>query len=87
MSDEFYPQRLRWSSDRGGIAKTPTKQVRLDPGAPPRQLQVIPDIEFIDYIPAIHLYRVRTKFYGERDMEDHEIGAAREALRSLTEGV
>ena len=81
MSDALHSTRLRWSQGQGsGVAKLHGVCVRL---TTPPALPSCPDLAEIDYVPEIHLGRIRQACFGWRDMEAHERREADALLRQL----
>lgn len=81
MSDALHSTRLRYSQGQcSGVAKLHGVCVRLT--APPA-LPCCPGLAEIDYVPELHLGRIREQCSGWRDMEAHECREADALLREL----
>lgn len=84
MSDALYSTRLRWSAgSRSGAAILRGRRVEL---TEPPALPSVPDLAEIDYVPEIHMGRIRRRNYGWRDMEGMEWKEADALLVTLTRG-
>lgn len=81
MSALLYASGLWYYSQRGGRAKLHGRELLLHDA--PRLPGVALILAEIEYVPEVHVVRLREKFGGWRDMEIDEIRAADALLRQL----